>query len=443
MNDARLVCIRCGAAYPADRYAIQCTACGPDLPTALTVAYANDRLKDVTRERIARGPRSIWRYQHSLPVDASHAISLGEGVTPMVSLTALGREMGLANLFGKCEFANPTGSFKDRLASVAISSAARLFDARVIASSSTGNAGAAVAAYAARAGLDCIVFTAGVSSGPMISQMLAFGATVVSVPSKADRWTLISEGVDRFGWFPTSPFFGPPVGSNPFGIEGYKSLAYEICEDLDWKVPDWIVMPVCYGDAMYGVWKGFVELQTLGWVDHVPRFAAAEIYGSLVEAFRTGSDTPPLMPQPYQTAATSITSPQGTFQSLTVLRKTRGVPVKTGEAEVADTRRRAARMEGVHLETAAAASLAAASALRANGTIGSDDTVVCLLTAGGLKEMLPASDLGNSVLTVTADMDDVLKAVAATRGKDLTSKKHAAPARSDEPATRIVKGATS
>jgi threonine synthase len=371
----------------------------------------------------------MWRYQHSLPVAASEAVSLGEGMTPMVPLAALGGAIGLPHLFGKCEFANPTGSFKDRLASAAISAAARLFDARVIASSSTGNAGAAVAAYAARSGLDCVVFTAGVSAGPMISQMLAYGATVVSVPNKADRWTLITEGVERFDWFPTSPFFGPPIGSNPYGVEGYKSLAYEICEDLGWTAPDWLILPVCYGDAMYGIWKGFVELQTLGWIDRMPRFVAAEIYGSLVEAFRTGAEAPPQMPQPYSTAAASITSPQGTFQSLTVLRKTGGVPVTTGEAEMAEARRRAARLEGVNLETAAAATLAAAETLRADGTIDSRETVVCLLTAGGLKEALTEDDLGNGVLSVTADMDHVLQTVAARRGKDLTSKQHAAKAR--------------
>lgn len=421
MIDAMLACIRCGTEYPAEFHTKQCANCGPGLPTALTVRYKDDRLVGVTKESIARGPRSIWRYAHGMPVDTARAISLGEGLTPMTRLGRTGKAIGVPNLYGKCEFTNPTGSFKDRLASTAISAAAALFGARIIASSSTGNAGAAVAAYAARAGLDCVVFTAGASSGPMISQMLAYGASVVSVPTKPDRWKLINEGVERFGWFPTSPFFGPPIGSNPFGVEGYKSLAYEICEDLGWQAPDWLILPVCYGDAMYGVWKGFQELQALGWIDRLPRLVAAEIYGSLVEAFSSGAEAPPNMPQPYQTTASSITSPQGTFQSLIVLRESGGLPVQVGETEMAETRRRVAREEGVHLETAAAASVVAAETLRANGTIEGDDKVVCLLTAGGLKEVPTGDDLGNRVLSVDAEMGHVLEAVAINRGKDLSS----------------------
>ncbi|HLS19967.1 MAG TPA: pyridoxal-phosphate dependent enzyme [Paracoccaceae bacterium] len=421
MSTVSLSCIRCGAEYPAEYHTRQCPSCGKDLPSALTVRYKDDRLAGVTKEGIASGPRSIWRYAHSQPVEASRAVSLGEGLTPMIRLDRIGNAIGVQGLYGKCEFMNPTGSFKDRLASAAISAARELFGARTIASSSTGNAGAAVAAYAAKAGLDCVVFTAGVSASPMISQMLACGATVVSVPTKPDRWKLITEGVERFGWFPTSPFFGPPIGSNPFGVEGYKSLAYEICEDLGWQAPDWLILPVCYGDALYGVWKGFLELQALGWISRLPRLVAAEIYGSLVEAYRTGVEAPPEMPQPYATEAASITSPQGTFQSLLALRESGGLPVRIGEAEMAEARKRVAREEGIHLETAAAASVVAAETLRINGTIGSSDTVVCLLTAGGLKEIRSEEELGNRVIGVEADMDQVLETIAAERGKDLSS----------------------
>ncbi len=130
----------------------------------------------------------------------------------------------------------------------------------MIASSSTGNAGAAAAAYATRAGLPSIIFTVVGAAGPMMTQMQAYGALVVAVEDKAHRWTLLEAGVRRFGWFPTSPFFGPVVGSNPYGIEGYKSLAYEIAEQLEWRVPDWVVLPVCYGDALVGMARGFAEL---------------------------------------------------------------------------------------------------------------------------------------------------------------------------------------
>ena len=174
---------------------------------------------------------------------------------------------------------------------------ARRFGAKVIASSSSGNAGAAAAAYAAKAGLPCVVFTFLGAARPLVAQMRAYGAMVVVVENKADRWRLQSAGVREFGWYPTSPFFGPVVGSNPYGMEGYKTIAYEIAEAFDWQPPDWCVLPVCYGDALYGMWKGFEELKALGWIDRVPRLVAAEVSGSLTAAMASGEPMPPERPR--------------------------------------------------------------------------------------------------------------------------------------------------
>jgi threonine synthase len=116
-----------------------------------------------------------------------------------------------------------------------------------------------------------VVFTFIGSAGPLITQMRAYGTMVVKVADRADRWRLQTLGVREFGWYPTSPFFGPVVGSNPYGMEAYKTIAYEIAEAFDWQPPDWCVLPVCYGDALYGVWKGFEELKALGWIQRTPR----------------------------------------------------------------------------------------------------------------------------------------------------------------------------
>src|SRR5690606_35593775 len=137
------------------------------------------------------------------PVKREQAVTLGEGGTPLVALHRLGHRIGLGRLYGKAEWANPTGSFKDRLASAAVSAARSIYDAKVIATSSSGNAGAAAAAYAAKADLPCVVFSFGRSTPAMLAQMQATGASVVLVAEKADRWTLLREGVERFGWFPT------------------------------------------------------------------------------------------------------------------------------------------------------------------------------------------------------------------------------------------------
>lgn len=188
-------------------------------------------------------------------------MTLGAGNTPLLPAPAL----GLGDAWIKDESRNPTWSFNDRLASVAVTMA-RCFGAKVIASSSSGNAGAAAAAYAAKASIPCIVFTFEGAAGPLVTQMRAYGAMVVMVEDKADRWRLQSTGVRELGWYPTSPFFGPVVGSNPFGIEGCKTIAFEVAEAFGWQAPDWCVLPVCYGDALYGMWKGFEELKALGWI---------------------------------------------------------------------------------------------------------------------------------------------------------------------------------
>jgi threonine synthase len=412
-----LACIRCGLALPLDAYAGACPACGPDVVAGLTVTYADMPRPD--RAALARGPRSIWRYAHSLPVPADRAVTLGEGMTPLLPLHRLGAEIGLPQLYAKCEEMNPTGSFKDRLASAAVSAAKALFGAEVIASSSTGNAGVAAAAYAARAGIPCVILTTAGAAPPMLAQMQALGAHVLTVPDKAARWTVLGEGVRSHGWYPTSPFFAPPTGSNPFGIEGYKSLAYEIAEDLGWRAPDWMVIPVCYGDSIYGMWKGFRELQELGWVDGMPRFVAAEIYGSLGAALAEGLEQVPMMQKPHETTALSISAPQSTYQALHALRASDGAAVTVPEAAFHAARDDLGRTEGLFVELSAASALAAVRQMRADGRIGPDDTVVCLNTAEGLKDGVDPHALAAGTVPVPGDFEGAMAALVAAGGPDL------------------------
>jgi threonine synthase len=413
---AGLRCLRCDTLYPPDHFVSDCPACRKSAPSNLVVDYAGDALARVSRQTISAGPRSIWRYAHSLPVSAEEGISLGEGLTPLVSMPRLAQKLGLGGLHAKCEFANPTGSFKDRLASVAVSAGRTLFGARVIASSSSGNAGAAAAAYTARAGLPCIVFTFLGAAGPMMTQMQAYGAMVVGVQDKAHRWTLLEAGVRRFGWFPTSPFFGPVVGSNPYGIEGYKSLAYEIAEQLGWRVPDWVVLPVCYGDALVGMARGFAELKQLGWIDRVPRLVAAEIYGSLAEAIRQGRDDPPSIPRSYDTVAGSIGAQQSTFQALRAVRDTNGAVIRVPDDVLLSWHRELARQEGLFVEPSSATALGAVELLRSQGTIRAGDEVVCMITAGGMKDPATAERANVPIPTVPPDLDRVLDVIEQAYG---------------------------
>jgi threonine synthase len=402
-----LVCVRCGARYPIDHFAQDCEVCrAAGAPANLTVAYDSAPGNGRARDDAARRPASMWRWESFLPASAYEAVSLGEGNTPLLAAPAL----GLGDLWIKDESRNPTWSFKDRLASSALTMARR-FGARVIASSSSGNAGAAAAAYAAKAGLPCVVFTFLGASPPLVAQMRAYGAMVVTVEDKADRWRLQSAGVRQLGWYPTSPFFGPVVGSNPYGMEGYKTIAFEIAEAFDWEVPDWCVLPVCYGDALYGMWKGFEELRALGWIDRTPRLVAAEVSGSITAALASGEPMPPVLSRNTASIATSIGASQGTVQALEVLRRSRGLAVTIENDELARWVVTLGAKEGIWPEPASAAPFAAIERLRETGTIAPDARVVALLTASGLKDTSVIETALPPAPMVRGGLGEVIKAL--------------------------------
>lgn len=407
-----LKCIRCSKAFPLSAYAKGCDDCSrAGVGANLTVAYAG--LPPLTRGDLRAEPRSMWRYAALLPASAAEAVSLGEGMTPLVRVDKL----GIGPLFLKDESRNPTWSFKDRLASAAVTMARKL-GAKVIASSSSGNAGAATAAYAARAGLPCVIVTYQAAAGPMLTQMLAYGAMLVSVPQSADRWRVVSAAVERFGWYPTTVYYGPAVGSNPFGIEGYKTIAYEIAEAMDWKSPDWCAVPVCYGDALYGMWKGFEELRALGWIDRVPRFLAAEVSGSLTCAMDRDLEMPPVVERATPSLATSIGAIQGTHQGVATLRASHGRSVAVGDDDIMAWQKKLATGEGIYAEPSAVATLPAIERLRASGVIAKDASVVALLTATGLKDTASSDRVLRPAPQIEGSIDAAVRALKESYGFD-------------------------
>ena len=406
-----LRCVRCGRRYTIEEYGRDCASCRDEAPSALAVEY--DPVMLARRPPTPAGA-GLWRYGDLLPVEQAEAVSLGEGGTPLLHAPRLGAALGLDHLFVKDETRQPTGSFKDRLACVGVS-AARAMGAAVIVSSSSGNAGAAAAAYAARAGLPCVIFTFAEASGPLVTQMRALGAKVVFAPKK-DRLRLVQQAVERLGWFATSPFTDPVTGSNPLAIEGYKTLAYEIAEAMDWGVPDWCILPVCYGDALAAIRRGFDDMVTMGWTDRLPRLVAAEVSGSLGAALLAQTGRLPDMRLNHDTIATSIGAARGTFQALDALRATDGRAVTVGDAAILHWQDRLARTEGLWLEPAAAAGFAALEQLAASGIVRRQDRVIVLATAGGLKD--PGAVRMPPVPCVPADLDAALAIIQDAYGRE-------------------------
>jgi threonine synthase len=328
-------------------------------------------------------PLTMWRYRELLPVADGPAVTLDEGMTPLVPCPRLGARYGLRRLYVKDESRNPTWSFKDRMAAVAATKAREL-GATVLAIGSTGNAGAATAAYAARAGLRAVILTTPNVPAAMRPFMQAYGATVVAVPTLADRWTLVREGVERHGWFPVQNFVTPPVGANPLLARRRQDVGFELCEQLAGGRPT-SSAPVSYGDLPVATWRAFLELRALGLVDRVPRMMAAEVFGPVANALARDLDHTEPMPGG-RSVATSAAATNSTYQSLRMVRDTGGVALTATDDEIMGAQLELAETEGIWAEPAAALPLAVARKLAAQGIVAPDEVVVAVVTSTGLKD---------------------------------------------------------
>lgn len=327
----------------------------------------------------------VFGWQHLLPLRADATpVSLREGGTPLLPLPRTAARLGVGELLLKDESRNPTWSYKDRLIAVAVTRAVQ-DGAPTVVVASTGNHGAAAAAYAAAAGLRCVVLTLESVPQTMKVLMQSYGADVVALQRGPDRWALLRQGVLERGWVPLSGFVDPPAGSNPFGIDGYKTIAYEIVADLG-RAPDVLVAPAAYGDGLTGVLRGFDDLLALGLIDRLPRMVAAEPLGpyahAMANGFRPGA-TVPARPS----VAFSIATPVATYQGYAALARSGGAAAAATEDEIMSEQLRLAREEGVYLEASAVVPVAVLAKLRAAGVVDVDESVVLLGTSTGLKDI--------------------------------------------------------
>jgi threonine synthase len=226
------------------------------------------------------------------------------------------------------------------------------------------------------------------------------------------------QGIERLGWYPTSGFLTPPVGSNPYGIEGYKTLAYEVAEALDWTAPDVLVVPSAASDGLFGIWKGMTELHALGLVKTVPRMVAAEPFGPLANALRKGLE----VPEPVTgegSVAFSIASRHGTYQGLAALRGSAGAAAVVTDEGIFEAQRALAREEGLFVEPSSSAALGAAIQLREAGAIAPDELVVLVLTSGGLKDPGASRTWLPAVPMAGGSFDDLLRTLREAYGLEL------------------------
>lgn len=356
---------RSGETFPID----QPRWCGPDqAPLLLTP------LPGITRDRIDPAERSLWRYRAALPLDCPSPISMGEGCTPLVRRTLHGAEALL-----KCEWFMPTGSFKDRGASVMLS-LLRQQGVEAVLEDSSGNGGAAVAAYAAAGGMAATIMAPDSTSPAKTVAMRAYGASVELIPG--NRQATADAAVAR-----AATTFYASHNWHPFFLHGTKTLAYELWEDLGFRAPDNIIVPCGAGSNVLGCEIGFAELLRAGEIQAMPRIFAAqpENCGPIAAAFLAGRDTlgdEKVLPTIAE--GTAIAQPLRLREALGALRETRGGAVLLKEAEIAAATLALART-GVYVEPTSAQAAAAFTRLLDSGAIRADQTTVIVLTGTGLK----------------------------------------------------------
>ncbi len=376
-----LECGACGAEHDAARVQNVCTHCGKPLLARYDLEAAAATL---TIESL-RGRRSdLWRYAEVLPVvDATNIVSLGEGFTPLVPAPRLGAELGCAMLHIKDEAGNPTQSFKARGMAVAVSRAKELGVAKV-AAPSAGNAAGALAAYAARAGIEAYLFMPSDTPRANVIETTFTGAHVRLIDGLiTDCGAEVARGRDSEGWFDVSTL------KEPYRVEGKKTLGYELAEQFDWILPDVIVYPTGGGTGLIGMWKAFAEMEELGWIGpERPRMVSVQAEGCapIVRAFESGARFADEFPNA-ATIASGLRVPKaiGDFLILDALRESGGAAVAVSDAELVQGARDIARLEGIFACPEGGACVPAVRRLVDSGAIRSADRVVIFNTAAGVK----------------------------------------------------------
>lgn len=364
-----------------------CAACGG--PYLVRYDLGKVRAEVPKNVLYSRQP-TLWRYRELLPADAPEdVVTLGEGATPLMEAPTLGEQIGLHRLLIKDEGLLPTGTFKARGAAVGVTRAREL-NVTVIALPTAGNAGAAWAAYGARAGIGVVVVMPEETPEVIRRETATYGARVFLVAgSIAEAGKRVREAVAEYGWYDASTL------REPYRIEGKKTMGFELAEQLGWQMPDVIVYPTGGGVGLIGMWKAFQELRAIGWLEgKAPRFVAVQASGCapIVKAFEDGKDESEPWPDP-KTIASGLRVPKalGDFLVLRALRESNGIAVRVSDAEIRDTMKLVASDEGVLVCPEGAAAVAAAYRLRQRGWLDEHEDVVVFNTGSGLKygEVLP------------------------------------------------------
>ncbi len=409
-----LKCINCGEMFPPEPKFFVCPRCGFEKIRGITVfkgitevAYNYEEIGKIVSKRLfSRRPFNALRYKELLGFQKKEKLlTLGEGGTPLLKSEKLAEKIKIKHLLLKNEAQNPTGSFKDRESLLAVNKALQ-FGKKSVSCVSSGNAAASLAAYAARAGLDCFVFMPATASRGKISQCSVHGAKTFLVSGIYEEiFEVYLEAVKDLDIFDSCP------GYNRFRVEGDKTIAYEICEQLGWRAPEWVIDNVGNGTHLYGMWKGFKELNDLGFIDNLPKMVATGPIGGapIVDGFKKGEIVP--LESCEESIAEGLVG-RWSYDAplaLKALKESKGNAEYVSNKEILKAMSLLARLEGIFAEPSGSACIAALPKLVEAGIIDRKDEVVCVITGNGLKDPKSGRRISENPVNVLRSVDEMKK----------------------------------
>ncbi len=380
LND--LICSACGMSYNPDVIQTYCPECQAPLMAQYDLEAAR---KHLDRDEFIRRPRGMWRWHELLPVhEPANRITLGEGDTPLLRLPRVGEALGLKNLYVKDESLNPTGSFKARGLAAAVAKAKELGVKRVIIPTA-GNAGGAMAAYAARSGLDACIYMPKDTPYANMEESRIAGAQVILIDGLiSEAAGMAGERARTEGWFDVSTF------KEPYRCEGKKVMGYELAEQFGWHLPDVIIYPTGGGTGLVGMWKAFKEMAAMGWLEspHRPRMVSVQADGCapVIRAFQKGADFCDYWVGA-QTLASGLRVPKSFADQVILkdIRESYGNAVAVSDQDIIRYQKQLAAQEGIFAAPEGAATLAAVAQLTQEGWLQKDERIVMFNTGTGLK----------------------------------------------------------
>ncbi len=401
-----LQCVKCGRRLAPEETDYYCPSCGPE--GTLDVLYNDEDINAAfTKEALSESKDfSLWRYLNLLPVmKRPEALPLQVGWTPLYKAARLEQELGMNHIYVKDDGRNPTASFKDRASAIGVAKAIEL-GRDILCAASTGNAASSLSGFAACAGISNYIFVPASAPVAKVTQLLVYGSQVILVEGTYDEaFEVCLQAADEFGWYNRS------CAINPYLVEGKKTVAFELMEQLNWEVPDWVIMSVGDGCCISGAWKGFKELFQLGLIEKLPRMLGVQAAGSnpVNRAFRADADSfDYIMPE---TLADSISVgiPRNGLKALRALRESNGEVVDVEDSEILSAMKKMARLTGVFGEPAGVTGLAGLIKALSEKKVQKEDNVVLVVTGNGLKDIKSAMSAVSQPITIRPSIEELKK----------------------------------